>query len=178
MNNIKIEFINNEYKYYINDTIINNKIFDEEMFDYVIKEREEIIDNLIGWISEITSESDKTLMKDDLKYLMSLKDEFIFSSISTNDYVAKSDNEPEFDEICEQLLELNAELDKIVIKFYDNEGYDYPLMECSRNELDNIKALLKEYQKNDDYNFDDFIELLKESNIQVRTITGEIQLFF
>jgi hypothetical protein len=50
-------------------------------------------------------------MKDDLKYLRGLNDEFVFSSISTNEYVAKSDNLEEFNDLCEELLKLNEEVE-------------------------------------------------------------------
>jgi len=46
-------------------------------------------------------------MKDDLKYLIDLNDTYIFSSISTNEYIAESDNKERFNEICEEILKLN-----------------------------------------------------------------------
>ena len=93
----------------IKGVLINKKVFQEEMSEYDLREREDQIDHLIEWISEcgIDRESDKGLMKEDLKYLMKLSDEYIFSSISTNEYIAKSDNEEEFNDICDRILELN-----------------------------------------------------------------------
>ena len=102
--------INSEYLYQIDDIIINEKIFNEELFDYQIKNRKDLIDDLIDWISE-AKESDKYLMKEDLKYLINLTDEYIFSNIKTNEYIAKSDNEDEFNRLCFDLLELNKEVD-------------------------------------------------------------------
>ncbi|KKK76300.1 hypothetical protein LCGC14_2865010, partial [marine sediment metagenome] len=94
----------------INRVLINDKIFQEEMVDYSPRSREDLIDNLIDWISEATT--DKEIMKSDLKYLMGLKDEYIFSSISTNDYISKSDDEETFNEICKEILKLNEGLKK------------------------------------------------------------------
>jgi hypothetical protein len=88
---------------------IEDKLFDEEKVNYRLIEREEFIDDLIGWIGEIgyfnkDRERDKFLMKQDLKYLMSLDDKFIFSNISTNEYIAQSDDEENFAEICKEIL--------------------------------------------------------------------------
>jgi hypothetical protein len=47
-------------------------------------------------------------MKDDLKYLMNIEDDYIFSSISTNKYIVKGDND--FIETCEEMLEINRTL--------------------------------------------------------------------
>lgn len=99
---------NYHYKFKINNVTIKDEIFQEEEFNYRIEEREEIINNLFMWISE--NNKDKELMKDDLQYLMSLDDKYIFSSILTNEYIAKSDNEKEFNDLCKELLELNEDL--------------------------------------------------------------------
>lgn len=74
----------------------------EDSFDYRIEYRTDLIDNLIDWISEATE--CKEIMKDDLKYLMGLEDEYIFSSIRTNEYVAKSDNLEYFNQLCEDMI--------------------------------------------------------------------------
>jgi len=90
----------------INGTLIKDEIFNEEKSEYRLVEREQQIDDLIDWISEAKG-NDKDLMKEDLKYLMGLKDEYVFSSISTNEFIAQSDDEEDFNQICKELLELN-----------------------------------------------------------------------
>jgi len=93
---------------FINDIKINDEIFEKELSDYKIEEKESMIDNLIDWISEATT--DKEMMKDDLKYIMETEerdDDLFFSSISTNKYVFKSDNEGTFNDICQEILKLN-----------------------------------------------------------------------
>jgi hypothetical protein len=93
----------------INGVAINEKIRQEELFEYQIIHRENFLANeLIVWIGECQRINDKQMMLDDLKYLFTLEDEYIFSSVSTNKYVCKSDDE--FNEICEELLELNNSL--------------------------------------------------------------------
>ena len=93
----------------INGVAINEKIRQEELFEYQIIHRENFLANdLIVWIGECKRINEKQLMLDDLKYLFTLEDEYIFSSVSTNKYVCKSDDE--FNEICEELLELNNSL--------------------------------------------------------------------
>lgn len=54
--------------------------------DYSIVYREDMIDDLINWISE-AGESEKFLMKEDLKMLMTWSCEQIYSSNSTNEYI-------------------------------------------------------------------------------------------
>ena len=104
---MKINYIN--YKYYITDEElwINHKIdndIETEECEWVIEDREEFIDNLIDRISKTKSNSDKELMKVDLKYLMKLDDDYIFSSTTTNEYVAKSDNETDFNNLCKDFI--------------------------------------------------------------------------
>ena len=92
---------------YVGKEKISEKIFDEELFEYKVIDREEFIDDLIDWISECKTSS-KELMKSDLKMLMSLDDECMFSSISTNYYIGFNDKE--FQETCRDLLELNKNI--------------------------------------------------------------------
>lgn len=92
----------------INNTKLNEKIFDEALHEYRIENRLNFIDNLIDWISEATQ--CREIMKEDLKYLINLEDEYIFSSISTNEYIAKSDDLEKFNGICKELFELNNQL--------------------------------------------------------------------
>jgi hypothetical protein len=47
--------------------------------------------------------SDKELMKDDLKLLCKIDDEFVLSSITTNDYLFG--NSTAFNEKCKEILE-------------------------------------------------------------------------
>lgn len=85
-------------------TEINEEIFNQEEFEYKIVDRLDFIDTLIGWIGEARS-TDKEMMKQDLFMLQEWDDEYIFSSISTNEYVRQGDSN--FNELCEELLELN-----------------------------------------------------------------------
>lgn len=82
-------------KYIINETNkINDKVIDDKIFQtigYTIKETDDLINDLIGWISEATT--DKEIMKDDLKYLMSISDKYILSSMSTNEYLTENTEE-------------------------------------------------------------------------------------
>jgi len=75
----------------INDKIIDDSIFQAEKVEYKIVERESQVDELIDWISEARG-NDKGLMKEDLKYLMSIKDEYVLSSISTNEFIQEDTN--------------------------------------------------------------------------------------
>ena len=87
---------------------LNEKIRQEDLHEYYIVDRKSLIDDLIRWISEARNSSDKALMEDDLKMLMDVEDDYIFSSNSTNSYITKSDSE--FEETCKELIELNSTL--------------------------------------------------------------------
>jgi hypothetical protein len=109
MENYKIEMTHEGIK--INNILINEDIFRNEKIGYSVRDREEQINDLFMWIGEAIGkenrESDLYLMKEDLRYLESLNDELIFSSISTNEFIAKSDNLKEFNKICKEILKLN-----------------------------------------------------------------------
>jgi hypothetical protein len=105
----RITFKQNDY--YIDDIMIDWEVFNQEKSDYTIRDREDLIEDLCGWIKESTRNGDKQAMLDDLKYLCSLKDEFVFSSILTNEYIAESDDKMNFDFICREILKLNKEFE-------------------------------------------------------------------
>ena len=98
----------------IDDILINEKIFNQEMVNWSVVDRETQIDHLIDWIGECGSDrqSDKYLMKEDLTTLIKKGDnganQTFFSSILTNEYVFW--DEDKFDEICDEILKLNETL--------------------------------------------------------------------
>lgn len=87
----------------------------------------------------------------------------------------KEKNIPAF-AVKETITELKEKT--ITIKFWDNENYEYPLIVIKEKDLDIFKKLLEEYQKDDEYNFDDFIGLIKEKGYFIETISNDIELFF
>jgi len=102
----------------INDIIIDDEIIDNDLFGYKIVELESEIDNLIDYISETDYGYNRNLMKKDLKMLMNIDyDKYIFSSVSTNDFITSKDKK--FNETCEELLHLqeNYKKDKKVKDF-------------------------------------------------------------
>jgi hypothetical protein len=115
---------NNEF--FINGIKINQRIFDEEIVDFDIREIEEFTDNLIQWISE--GNKDKQLMKDDLKILMNIDDEdYILSSKSTNLYLFG--NSDAFNTKCQEMIDasLNLDNDKVIVLNTDN-GHDQQIV--------------------------------------------------
>jgi len=66
----------------------------------------------------------------------------------------------------------------INIKFWDIEKYNYPLISIKEIDLEKFKEVLKEYQKDEQYNFDDFLEIWKEKGYFIETISEDIELFF
>lgn len=102
----------------INGVKIAEIIRQEELHEYSIDHRESFIDELIQWITEATT--DKILMKEDLKTLMLVEDDYILSSNSTNSYLYTGCIE--FNDTCKELLELNESLGKRVYYTQDNVG--------------------------------------------------------
>jgi len=66
----------------------------------------------------------------------------------------------------------------MIIKFWDNENYEYPLIDIWKEDFNKFKEILKEYQKDEEYNFDDFLVLLKEKGINVKEIFIDGEVFF
>ena len=85
---------------------LNDEIRDEDLHEYYIVNREELINDLMRWITE--GSKDSGLMREDMEMLMQLKDDYIFSSNSTNSYISSIDSE--FDETCKELIEINESL--------------------------------------------------------------------
>ena len=69
-------------------------------------------------------------------------------------------------------------MNKTIIKFWDNEDYNYPYLEVENEDIDKIKKELKEYQQDEEYNFDDFINLLKEKGYKIRELSYDLEWFF
>jgi tRNA 2-selenouridine synthase SelU len=67
---------------------------------------------------------------------------------------------------------------KMIIKFYDNEKIDYPLLWIEDDDKQRVKDLLREYQKDEEYNFDDFLCKLELNNIDFKTFTYDEEWFF
>lgn len=94
----------------INGEKIDDKIFDEEMVDYVWTERVDLICDIQSWLCEARQAgrtSDTYLMDQDIDYLKTLNDNYVFRSMRTNEYVAYSDNPKRFREICQDILDTN-----------------------------------------------------------------------
>lgn len=105
-------FLDSKIEYRLSENSINGikikeKIFDDELFEYKIIDRKDFLDELTRWIGE-ARDSDKILMKQDLETLLTVSDEYIFSSISTNEYLYNGC--ADFEKTCKELLELNEEL--------------------------------------------------------------------
>jgi hypothetical protein len=66
----------------------------------------------------------------------------------------------------------------MIIKFYDNEKIDYPLLWIEDDNKQKVNDLLIKYQKEDEYNFDDFLRRLELNNIDFKTFTYDEEWFF
>jgi hypothetical protein len=105
------------YSVSINDIIINEKIFEDELSQYELVNRKSRISDLNMYISEARNDpqgqKNKTLMNISLDFLLSIDDDFVFESIRNgNDMVAVSVNTKRFNEICNDILIINTEFNK------------------------------------------------------------------
>ncbi len=78
-------------------------IFQEERVPWSPENRLDLIGTIKEYLSEASS-SDYILMEEDITYLESLPDEWVFNNSETNKYVGFSDNPLEFNEICRMVL--------------------------------------------------------------------------
>lgn len=98
----------------IDGILINEKIFQEELVNWNVADKETQIDFLIDSIGECGSDrqSDKYLMKEDLTMLIKKgnngANQTFFSSILTNEYIFWDDEG--FNEVCDEILKLNKTL--------------------------------------------------------------------
>ena len=100
----------------------------KQLFEFEIIDREEYIEQLIGWIAECKTK-DKESMKTDLKMLMNSTEDYLFSSVSTNDFMGSSSER--FESTCEELIALNKEISD----FKENWGQSHVEI-CSNLEYD------------------------------------------
>ncbi len=92
---------------------IHGSVFDEELSDYLVSDRESRVVDLVHWLAEATGagrDADFALMKEDLLYLWSCDDEFVLEAFATNGFIAKSKNPEKFNNICADLVALSREV--------------------------------------------------------------------
>jgi len=87
--------------------VLDVSIEDEELFGFRIEDRQELLSEIYRIIPS-ASDSDVILMKQDIKLLDVMADDYVFSSIHTNKYVCSTD--PIFNELCKELIELDSSL--------------------------------------------------------------------
>ena len=86
---------------------LNERINDEELHEYYIIGREDMINDLIQWMSEAVGVN-KAMMREDMEKLLTWDDNFILSSRLTNSYIGTDCSE--FNETCKELIDINENL--------------------------------------------------------------------
>ena len=125
-NNILPNLNQDEYVY-IDGVKIHPRVFEDEIVGYRVENVPDFIDTLEGWIAEATG-NDKELMREDLKYLQDVKDTYIFSSISTNEYIVGSLEPKEFLEMCKEMQEASEACEQ------EDKEQDVPLFIALKEE--------------------------------------------
>ena len=102
--------INNRNKVVVDCVVIDDSVFEDTSVGWKLIWLEDYIDDLISWTGEIKRNSNsqhRANMKQNLKLLMTWDDQYIWSSISTNDFVSPSHNQEKFNKICQEVLDAN-----------------------------------------------------------------------
>jgi hypothetical protein len=66
----------------------------------------------------------------------------------------------------------------MIIKFWDNENYEYPLIKIQDEGYKEFESILLNYKKNEEYNFDDFLELIKDKDWFFEVLYFDKEVFF
>lgn len=91
---------------------INEHIFQNELVDFKLIYRKDEIDMLERLLEEGSFQSsDIPLVKDDLKSLKKLSNDWIYSSFKTNKYISPKRDSKEFEEITKDILSMQKVLD-------------------------------------------------------------------
>jgi len=65
-----------------------------------------------------------------------------------------------------------------VIKLWDNEKYEYPLIVIESDSIEDFKKILKEYQESEDYFIEEFISLLEKQSWFIKVVSYDEEVFF
>ena len=91
--------------------VIDDRVLEDTSVGWKLIWLEDYIDDLICWTGEIKRNSNsqhRANIKQDLKLLMTWDDEYLWSSISTNNFVSPSLNKEKFNKICKEVLDANS----------------------------------------------------------------------
>ncbi|MBE8232311.1 MAG: hypothetical protein HAW67_01150 [Endozoicomonadaceae bacterium] len=95
--------------------LISPEVANSETVNYRLVDREEQINNLISWLAEASNNSDKLAKMDVLHFLMNIDDEYVFSQISTNEFISPTIALKKFNDICEQFIAEQTDFDTALI---------------------------------------------------------------
>jgi len=93
----------------IDGAMIEGAVFDDEMVNYKLIERGEMIQDLCDWIGEAKG-AERDMMLADLVMICGWEDEYIWSSITTNEYLSPSKHREDFNAVCTDVLAANEAL--------------------------------------------------------------------
>jgi hypothetical protein len=96
--------INDDNVLVIDGVEIDQSIINEELVDYRLVDLEEFIDKLFTRIGE-AKDSDRRMMTYDMNELQAWNDDFVWSSITTNEYISPSVHPERFNDICNDVLD-------------------------------------------------------------------------
>jgi|GEM_PF-5124046 hypothetical protein len=69
-------------------------------------------------------------------------------------------------------------LKTIIIQLWDNENYNYPMLEIYEKYYNDFLMVLKDYQKNPEYTYEEFILFIRGKAWFVREIVSDKKVFF
>ena len=66
----------------------------------------------------------------------------------------------------------------MIIKLYGNENYEYPFIEINNSYFKTFKRALKTYQKDINYDFNTFIQMIEKKKWFIKIIYYDEKVFF
>lgn len=108
--------LDNDVNMLINDKPISEHIFSHELVNYKLVYRTDEINFLNRLKDEIeyTRPNDYELMVEDIKSLKRLKNDWVYSSVQTNQYISPTRDKTDFQDITQEILDVQRILDYCV----------------------------------------------------------------
>ena len=66
----------------------------------------------------------------------------------------------------------------MIIRFFDKSNYQYPLISIWGEDLSRFRDILAKYREEDTYNFEGFLETLREKGVTVKELEIGEEIYF
>jgi len=98
--------VDGEFFTVINNITIDESIFDEEKVDYILENRQSLLNYFNELVTEVQG-SEKQLVIADIEYLKKLNDEYLLTHITTDEWISPLEDTKKFNDACTEILDCN-----------------------------------------------------------------------